>query len=105
VAVQPIDLQVLFSRLSDVGREQSVYRDAQIQSQLVAAQAIAERSGQSGQRVTNLRDDEEGPEHVSDESGRKQTSTGEHDTSDEYEQPAGRALQDPSLGQNIDISG
>ena len=105
MAVQPIDLQVLFSRLSDVGREQSAYRATQLQSQLVAARAIAEQSGQSGHRVTNLRDDEEGPGQVTDEPEQKQRDADEQGRSEEDEQPAGHTLSDPDLGQNIDISG
>ena len=105
MAVQPIDLQVLFSRLSDIGRGQSEYREAQVQAQIVAARAIVEQSGQSGQRVTNLRDDEEGPDSVNDEPDGQQRGSGEHGKSEEREPPAGRALQDPKLGRNIDISG
>jgi hypothetical protein len=105
MAVQPIDLQVLFSRLTDVGREQTAYRETQLQSQLNAARALVEQSGQSGHRVASVRDDEEGPEQVSDEPEKKQPDAEDHDRSRKDEQPAGQTLHDPELGQNIDISG
>lgn len=105
MAIQPIDLQVLFSRLNEIGRDQSTHREAQVQAQLVAASEIAEQSEELDHRVTQSRTDEEGPEQVNDESEGQRGGTGERGAHDEDERAEERVFRDPDLGQNIDISG
>jgi hypothetical protein len=105
MAVQPIDLQVLFARLNQIGREQAAHRDMVAQAQAVAASEIAEQSEEQDRRVSQLRTDEEGPEKVNDESesnpqGQEQGNKRENE---ERENP--EVISDPDLGQNIDISG
>lgn len=105
MAIQPIDLQVLFSRLNEIGRDQSTHREAQLQAQLVAASEIADQSEEFDHRVTQSRTDEEGPEQVNDGSGGEKGGTGEHGARDDDERAEEQVFRDPDLGQNIDISG
>jgi hypothetical protein len=106
VSIQPIDLQVLFARLNLIGREQAAQRDSITQAQAVAANEIAERSEEGDRRVSELSTEEEGPESVSDETesqSRQREETGKREGESEPAEP--EVLQDPDLGQNIDISG
>ncbi len=105
MAIQPIDLQVLFSRLNQVGREQAVQRDAQIQAQAVAGNEIAERSEEGDHRVAELSTDEEGPENVGDDSEGKQGSSRQGHREKDDDEAKESIFRDPDLGQNVDISG
>ncbi len=105
MSVQPIDLQVLFARLNQIGREQAANKNMLIQAQAVAANEIAERSEEQDRRVSDVNIQEEGPEKLSDE-GENSETPGEQHREDASESEAEQeVLQDPDLGQNIDISG
>ena len=104
MAVQPIDLQVLFSRLNEIGRDQSAHRETQLQAQMVAASEIAQRSEELGHRVTETRTDGEGPEQVNDESD-DNASGGEREGARRDATHEQHVFSDPDLGQNVDISG
>ena len=106
MSVQPIDLQVLFSRLNLIGREQTAQRNMITQAQAVAASEIAERSAEEARRVSELHHEDEGSEKVSDdsESGQSaQEQSGDHEPAQESAEQ--EILRDPDLGQNIDLSG
>ncbi|MFW5684971.1 MAG: hypothetical protein ACOC1I_08965 [Spirochaetota bacterium] len=105
MSVQPIDLQVLFSRLSQVGREQAAQRDAQVQAQAVAGSEIAERSEERDHRVSELSAQEEGPDTVNDEKEGNQSGSGHKRQTKDEEQEQDEIFRDPDLGQHIDISG
>lgn len=107
MAIQPMDLQVLFSRLSQVGREQAAMKDMLIQSQAVTASEIAERSEEQDRRVSELNTEEEGPEKTGDEGSGAALAEHEEEESqsDHEESDAAEVFRDPDLGQNIDISG
>ncbi|MFW6312993.1 MAG: hypothetical protein ACOC2N_03830 [Spirochaetota bacterium] len=98
MSVQPIDLQVLFSRLSQIGRDQAAHRDAQIQAQAVAGSEIAERSEEQDHRVSQPNDAEDGPETVNDESGSKQDDRGKQRREEDSETPEDGIFHDPDLG-------
>lgn len=105
MSVQPIDLQVLFSRLSQIGRDQAAHRDAQIQAQAVAGSEIAERSEEHDHRVSQMNDAENGPETVNDESDSDQGERGRHRREKDSQSAEDGIFQDPDLGKNIDLSG
>jgi hypothetical protein len=105
MAIQPIDLQTLFVRLSQVGREQSAIRDAVAQNQLVTGNEIAQKSQETESAVTQSSEIPEGPEVVDEdgsggqhpESERRRRESGEHEDEDVF--------HDPDLGQNVDLTG
>ncbi len=105
MSVQPIDLQVLFSRLGQIGRDQAVHRDAQIQAQAVAGSEIAERSEEHDHRVSQLNDAENGPETVNDESDSDQGKNGQHGRERDSEPAEDGIFHDPDLGKHVDLSG
>ena len=105
MAIQPIDLQVLFSRLNQIGREQAALRDAQVQAQAVAGSEIAERSEEQDHRVSESRTDQEGPEVVDEDGEGGQSGAGEEHGSGEEERSDQEVFRDPDLGQHVDLSG
>jgi hypothetical protein len=106
MAIQPIDLQVLFARLNQIGREQSAHREMVSQTQAVAANEIAERSEEQDRKVGQLRTDEEGPEKTNEDGEGSAQSSEQGTRREDHEAADGQeVISDPDLGQNIDISG
>lgn len=105
MAIQPIDLQVLFSRLNQIGREQAALRDAQAQAQAVAGSEIAERSEEQDHRVSQLSTEQEGPEVVDEDGEGNQPGANEEHAPNEEEHPDQDVFRDPDLGQHVDLSG
>lgn len=107
MAIQPIDLQTLFVRLSTVGREQSALKQAVAQAQTVAGEEIAQRSQDAGHTVREAEEVSEGPEQVKDEeAGKKPRDQGSpRKREEEKEQEEEAVFRDPDLGQNVDLSG
>ena len=112
MAIQPIDLQALFTQLDKVGKNQAVLREGQqIQDALqqVQIQRKLEENVQSVNQAQNLGEE---AEKVKDENGRsphsgrgggKGQTREEEDADMEEEKP--EMIRDPALGRNIDISG
>ena len=112
MAIQPIDLQALFTQLDKVGKNQAVLREGlQIQEamQQVQSQRKLEENIQS---VNETQETGEGAEKVKEDSGRgananpgsgKGKSGEEDDPAAEEYKP--ELIRDPALGRNIDISG
>ncbi len=106
MALQPIDLQTLFVRLSTVGREQAGLKQAIAQGQEVAGREIAQRSQNASHVVREMDEVSEGPEKVEEEEeraqqGQQSDQPGERDDSPSKEN---KHFQDPDIGQIIDVS-
>jgi hypothetical protein len=112
MAIQPIDLQTLFTQVEKVGKNQAAQKDGlQIQAALhqVQSQKKAEEQVQS---VNEAQDTGDGAERIKDETSRRrpfEEGEGRENPEDGEEEPEreGREnlIRDPSLGRNIDISG
>ncbi|TVR57129.1 MAG: hypothetical protein EA426_12910 [Spirochaetaceae bacterium] len=105
MAVQPIDLQNLFVRLAEVGREQAVQREAITKGQEVTGQEIVRRAQHNDTAVSEAQEIEDGPDQVHDDeesqSRKHEQSSREGDEKDSgFEQ-----FSDPELGKHIDITG
>jgi hypothetical protein len=110
MAIQPIDLQILFNQLDNVGKNQAFQKEGlQMQQALQGAQ-IQKKTEERVQSVAESQDTGEGAEAVKDRSSRQQN--GQKDG----EAPAGKdagdevrerlvVIRDPALGKNIDVSG
>lgn len=110
MAIQPIDLQVLFSRLDNIGRESTAAQQAAAQEQDVAGREIAEQSRATMRRVREAEEVPDGPERVSeDEEQATSQEERSRDTKGEDGETDSRgdsgAFKDPDLGQTIDLSG
>ena len=111
MAIQPIDLQTIFTQLDKVGKTQSFFKEGQqIQASINQAQAQKklEDNVQSVNEAQNM-GDEAGK--IKDENRRganaNQGGTREkpEDATDEEKQEKADLIRDPALGRNIDISG
>ena len=110
MAIQPIDLQALFSQLDKVAKTQAVQREGvQIHSALqqVQVQRKIEENVQSvneaqemGEEAQNIKDEQQGHSANQGERGKSERDA---ETSEEKEKPD--LIRDPALGKNIDISG
>ncbi|MCL2130046.1 MAG: hypothetical protein FWH35_06825 [Treponema sp.] len=110
MAIQPIDLQAIFSQIDKVGKNQSVLREGlQIQEALQQAQSQKklEENIRSVNESQNMGDD---AGKIKDEQGRKSSGqSGENENIEEEdsnpEEKKPDLIRDPSLGTIIDISG
>ena len=109
MSLQPIDLQTLFLRLSQVGREQSAIRDAVAQNQAVAGSEIVQRAQQDTHTVRQPDEVSDGPEKVQEDESEQRRRERERKNDGEKERQDGSGdsgvFEDPALGQNVDLSG
>ncbi|MDR2403194.1 MAG: hypothetical protein LBD78_04120 [Spirochaetaceae bacterium] len=115
MAIQPIDLQTLFTQVEKVGKSQASQKEGLAIQQALQGVQIQRKTEEQIQSVNETQDTGEGAEKVNDRGPRKnkedeegrekgaQTDAGE---AEEGEGEDIRAIiRDPALGRNIDISG
>ena len=112
MAIQPIDLQALFTQLDKVGKTQAVMREGQqIQDSLqqIQSQRKLEENVQSvneaqdmGEEAEKIKDEKRRGSHAN-QGGARGKAEEEDDPGAEDERPD--MIRDPALGRNIDISG
>ncbi len=106
MSVQPVDLQALFMRLADVGRDQQAVQQSAVQSQASAAgnlQAEAELQ-RSGVQQTEETEETKSVEEDAGNAGGNSSAKGRKNQQQE-EPEASPVFTDPALGNNIDIQG
>ncbi|MDR0315937.1 MAG: hypothetical protein LBH97_03450 [Treponema sp.] len=109
MALQPIDLQTLFSQLDKVAKTQTAQREGLATQQAMQGIHLQKKTEENIQSVNESQDMGEGVEKVNDRKeqgegrgdGRKREAASE-DGQPEEQQPS--VISDPSLGNNIDIS-
>jgi len=112
MAIQPIDLQTLFSQMDKVGKSQSAQREGLALQQAIQGAQIQRKTEEHIQSVNEAQNTgDDGVEKVKDRpSGREGKESGEEKKKDarqktsEQEEARGPVISDPSLGRNIDIS-
>lgn len=112
MAIQPIDLQTLFTQMDKVGKNQAVQREGlQIQEAIQQQQSqkkieenvqSVNQSQEMGNEAEKIKDD--GRRGANANAGGKKEKAGEEDESTE-EGVKPELIRDPALGRNIDISG
>ena len=106
--IQPIDLQTLFMRMNQVGKEQAVEREAAHLAQTAQGSDLVRRSEEQGRTVNETRDLEEGPGTVKEDEEKNKNQPGEEETERKASTEGSKEediFKDPDLGNNIDISG
>jgi hypothetical protein len=107
MSIKPIDLQVLFSQLNQVGKEQAAQKDVPVANQSLQGSELVRKAEEQEHSVNQTKDTGEGIEQVKNDlesRGDKRSSQhGEKDSEDAKEKPA--VFTDPELGQNVDLSG
>ena len=112
MAIQPIDLQALFTQLDKVGKNQTMMREGQQIQESMQQLQFQRRNEQNIQSVNQAQDMGEEAETIKDE---KRQGTRENNFGARERQPQDEELfeaeekrdliRDPALGRNIDISG
>jgi hypothetical protein len=114
MAIQPIDLQTLFTQLDKVGRAQSAQREGLAVQQAMQGVQIQRKTEEHIQSVNEAQDTGDGAEKVTDRKrrggeGRASEQGGDGDgdknagDAEQAETPP-LVFRDPLLGRKIDIS-
>jgi hypothetical protein len=111
----PIDLQTMFSQMSQIGREQAVQKEVPPQYQAVQAEQIVRKTEHDDKAVNQAREPDEGPAKVKEEGPRRRrrrggprerSRAGGGQAPAEGEPPERREVfEDPALGHNVDLVG
>jgi hypothetical protein len=111
MAIQPIDLQTLFTQLDKVGKHQAAQKEGLQLQQALQGDQIQRETDERIRSVNESQDMGEGTEAVNDRSPRQNSGKEKQDRQGRGEAPAGEAFpgkdlfRDPDLGKNIDLSG
>ena len=111
MAIQPIDLQALFSQLDKVGKIQASQKEGLQLQQAIQGARIQQKTEERIQSVNESQDVSQGPENVKDRSARKGRDEpggyggdgGAGEDPDTGADPS--VIQDPALGKHVDLSG
>ena len=108
MAIQPIDLQTLFTQVDKVGKTQIAQKDGAVLQQAIQGAQMQRKTDELIQSVNEAQNTGEGVESVNDRGEREQAASGgkkkqeqEETLPDEKEKAV---IRDPSLGSKIDIS-
>ncbi|MDR2500187.1 MAG: hypothetical protein LBD37_03775 [Treponema sp.] len=110
MAIQPLDLQILFSQLDKVGKDQATQKEgAQMQAALQGMH-IQKKTDEHFHAVNELQDIGKEAERIKDKNARQQQQGGsaaQEDGDGETRESDGETavIRDPALGKNIDVSG
>jgi len=112
MAIQPIDLQAIFSQLDKVAKSQTVQREGQqIQASILQIQT-QKKNEQNIQSVNQAQDMGEEAGTIKDEKrqGGRENNSGARERQPQDEElfdaeEEQDLIRDPALGRNIDISG
>jgi len=112
MAIQPIDLQALFSQLDKVGKNQAVLREGQqIQDSLQQIQ-VQKKLEENIQAVNETQDMGEEAGKIKDENSGQGSNAGQGggkgsvpEKEEEAPEKNSDIIRDPALGRIIDISG
>jgi hypothetical protein len=113
MAIQPIDLQTLFTQLDKVGKTQAAQKEGLAAQQALQNVQTQRKTEEHIQSVNEAQNTGEGAEKVNDHGGRKNNAeegearegkdAGNGET--EAEEETRFLIRDPALGRNIDMSG
>jgi microcompartment protein CcmL/EutN len=112
MAMQPIDLQALFTQLDKVAKSQVIQREGQqIQEALQQAQSqrkleqniqSVNQSQQMGEEAATIKDEQRRGTHTNQGKTMGRQEDEDEDSTPEEERDF---IRDPALGRNLDISG
>ena len=113
MSVNPLDLQVVFTQMNQVGKQQSLIKENEVIRQDQASERVKKDGEKDAEDVPETKDLSEGPDKIKDQSDKKSPSNKEKnkkrdedlDKKKEKENIQSNEIKDPNLGQNIDILG
>ncbi|MDR2447474.1 MAG: hypothetical protein LBD58_09355 [Treponema sp.] len=106
MAIQPLDLQIMFTQIDSIGKSQAVQKEGLVIQQSLQNLKKQERTEADIQAVNESQDIGEGAGAIHDRGSRKFSGKdGERRHDKERKEDAAPKLWDPQLGKNVDISG
>ncbi|MDR2534703.1 MAG: hypothetical protein LBD29_01560 [Treponema sp.] len=113
MAIQPLDLQTLFTQLDKVGKLQAAQKDGLAIQQSLQNVQIQKKTEEQVHSVEEPKQTGDGAEAVNDRNARKKSGgqsqnkgeTGKKEAPAQEQSKSAGIFRDPSLGKNIDISG
>ncbi|MDR2808188.1 MAG: hypothetical protein LBB43_04175 [Spirochaetaceae bacterium] len=110
MAVQPIDLQTVFTQVDKIGKEQASLREGTSLHQAIVGEQAQRKLAEQIKSVNEVQNMGQGIETVKDRGSRhekKENAAQEHDKKEKAKPyQAGKAVfKDPALGKNVDFSG
>ena len=104
--ILPIDLQILFSQMNQVGKEQAIQKEGHAINQSLQGMALVKNTEQEDNSVNQSKDIGEGLEKVKNEENKnKEEREREENEKKEKQKQKQSVFVDPDLGKNIDIMG
>ena len=110
MAIQPIDLQTLFSQVDKAGRLQTTQRENLAVQQAVEQIQMQRKAEERIQEVNKPQDSGDGVDKVKDRNEQKQGQPGggkkapDKNDKEQVAEVKSAVIRDPRLGKNIDIS-
>jgi hypothetical protein len=110
MAIQPIDLQTLFTQLDKVGKSQANQKEGLQIQQALQGVRVQQKTEEQIRSVNESQDTGEGAEGVKDRGPRNQndretSSRKDREGTGEDTEEDQSVIRDPNLGRNIDVSG
>jgi hypothetical protein len=114
MAIQPIDLQTLFTQLDKVAKNQANQREGLQIQQALQGDQLRRKIEERIRSVNESQDTGQGAEGVKDRSSRKRQDQEPPAPAEKEAGPGGpgdtdgevpSVIRDPALGKNIDVSG
>ncbi|MDR1257626.1 MAG: hypothetical protein LBJ86_07760 [Spirochaetaceae bacterium] len=106
MAMQPIDLQILFSQLDSVAKDAAAQRDGLTLRAAITASTLEKKSEEKSRSVNEMRDSGEELETLNSEKKQNpEKSSGRKFAPKSGGQEARPFFRDPSLGNYIDLKG
>ena len=107
--IQPIDLQTLFVKMNQVGREQAAIKNSAVVQQEIQGSEIVKKNQHDDKSVHQAETPESGSEKVKEDGkqghGRQQKKKMNEQEEQKTVYAEKEILSDPDLGNKIDFSG
>jgi hypothetical protein len=114
MSVNPLDLQVIFSQMNQVGKQQTLMKESQVLRQDHASELLIKDGEKEAEDVPQNKDVSQGPGKIKDKEEKNRKKSSKEDEQKEKQKKdekkieskdTSNDLKDPNTGQKIDILG
>lgn len=109
MAIQPIDLQTLFTQMDKVAKQKSAEKEGLVLQQSLQGASNLKKSEEKVRSVNETKEPEDGAERIKDKNARKQGQEELAEKKEEKKESPSETeigvIKDPDLGKHIDVSG
>ncbi|AEJ19663.1 hypothetical protein [Gracilinema caldarium] len=109
MAIQPIDLQTLFTQMDKVARQKSAEKEGLVLQQSLQGAVNLKKTEEKVRSVNETKEPEGGAERIKDNNARNRSQEEFPEKKEEKKGPNEEkqidVIQDPDLGKHIDVNG